>query len=361
MDCEIDDDLAEGQYSEEQTIEYTNACLKDLPHDPRFFTTSIAVTDLEAVRAALGYTVLNLYGVSYGTRVAQHFARRFPDSTRTVVIDGVVPPQLSLGPEIATESQKAVDNILSRCVADDACNARFPDLPQAFSDLVAKLQSTSVTIDVPHPNTGRPEELSFGGDELAVAIRLLAYHPNSMALIPLLVSEASKGNYVPLGSQFQMTAISLSDSLSLGMHNAIMCTEDVPFYDKTVIDYEGLQASYMGVMQLNALEAICSVWPSGPIDDEFKAPLRSDLPVLLLSGDSDPITPPRYAEMAAVDLGNSRHLIVKHQGHGQIGVGCTRRLIAKFVETADLDAIEADCLERAFVMPFFLDFSGPNP
>ena len=120
MDCEIDDDLAEGQYSEEQTIEYTNACLKDLPHDPRFFTTSIAVTDLEAVRAALGYTVLNLYGVSYGTRVAQHFARRFPDSTRTVVIDGVVPPQLSLGPEIATESQRAVDNILSRGVGKTA-------------------------------------------------------------------------------------------------------------------------------------------------------------------------------------------------------------------------------------------------
>ncbi|MGI9236870.1 MAG: alpha/beta fold hydrolase, partial [Woeseiaceae bacterium] len=128
MDCPVDEELVEGQYSTELTIEYTNDCLAALPHDPRFFTTSVAVTDLEAVRAALGYPALNLYGVSYGSRVAQHFARRYPGSTRTIVLDGVVPPQISLGPEIATESQKAVDKILARCAEDAACSERFPDI-----------------------------------------------------------------------------------------------------------------------------------------------------------------------------------------------------------------------------------------
>jgi len=361
MDCPVDDDLLDGQYSTELTIEYTNACLDALPHDPRFFTTSVAVTDLEAVRVALGYVALNLYGVSYGTRVAQHFARRYPDSTRTIVIDGVVPPQISLGPEIATESQRAVDNILARCSADSACNERFPDIAETFTKVVALLTNAPATISVPDPSTGRPEEIDFGHAELSIAIRLLAYRPNSIALMPLLIFEAGQGNYVPLASQFQMTVIALTDALSLGMHNSVMCTEDIPFINKTTIDYEAVAASYMGPLQLDALDALCSVWPEGPIDPEFKVPLATDLPVLLLSGDADPITPPRYAEMAAVDLSNARHLIGKHQGHGQITVGCTPRLIATFIDTADPDAIDATCLERSFVMPFFLDFSGPTP
>jgi len=361
MDCEFDDDILEGEYSVEVTVEYTERCLEQLPHDPRFFTTSVAVTDMEAVRDALGYPTLNLYGVSYGTRVAQHFARRYPSSTRTVVIDGVVPPQLSLGPEIATESQRAVDSILGRCAEDDACNERFPDVAADFDRVVVALRAASARIDVPNPSTGRPESLEFGEGELAGAIRLLAYHPNSIALLPLLIHEAGKGNYVPLGSQFMMTMIAMADAMSLGMHNSVMCTEDVPFYDKSSFDYDGLAASYMGRFQLDALEAICSVWPAGPIDDEFKVPLATDLPVLLLSGDADPITPPRYADLAAVDLENATHLIGKRQGHGQISVGCTPQLVADFIDAADGSGLDATCLERSFVMPFFLDFSGPNP
>jgi len=361
MDCEFDDDIIDGEYSMELTVEYTGRCLDELPYDPRFFTTSVAVTDMEAVREALGYPSLNLYGVSYGTRVAQHFARRYPDSTRTVIIDGVVPPQISLGPEIATESQKAVDKILARCAANENCNERFPDLAEDFARVVRDLKEVGVEISVPHPSTGRPEDVLFGSAEFAAAIRLLAYHPNSMALMPLLIHEAGKGNLVPLGSQYMMTMIAMMDALSLGMHNAVMCTEDVPFYDKSTIDYEGLEASYMGMFQLEALQAICSIWPAGPIDEEFKSPLATNLPVLLLSGDADPITPPRYADLAAVDLENATHLIGKDQGHGQISVGCTPRLVADFIDTADPTSIDASCLERSFVMPFFLDFSGPDP
>ncbi|MDH5622526.1 MAG: alpha/beta hydrolase, partial [Gammaproteobacteria bacterium] len=361
MDCEFDDDLVEGEYSTELTIEYTKQCLEQLPYDARFFTTSVAVTDIEAVRVALAYPALNLYGVSYGTRVAQHFARRYPQSVRTIVIDGVVPPQISLGPEIATESQKAVDNIFARCRDDASCNERFPNVAEDFKRIVAALRETPVTIKVPHPSTGRPEEIRFGATELAAAIRLLAYHPNSIALMPLLVHEAGAGNYVPLGSQFMMTMISMMDALSLGMHNAVMCAEDVPFYDNETIDHDALTASYMGAFQLDAIEAICSVWPTGPVDDDMKQPLATALPVLLLSGDADPITPPRYADLAAVRFTNSLHLVGKHQGHGQVSVGCTPRLIADFIAAADPNSVDATCLARSFVMPFFLDFSGPNP
>jgi pimeloyl-ACP methyl ester carboxylesterase len=361
MDCEFDDDIVDGQYSTELTVKYIRECLESLPYDPRFFTTSVAVTDLEAVREALGYPSLNLYGVSYGSRVAQHFTRQYPDSVRTIVVDGVVPPQKSLGPEIATESQRAVDDILARCTENEACNERFPGVQEEFARVVGELREGPVTINVPHPSTGRPEELRFGEGEFATAIRLLAYHPYSIALIPLMVSEAGDGNYVPLGSQFSMTLIAMMDALSLGMHNSVMCTEDAPFYDKSTIDYAAIEASYMGTFQIEALEAICSVWPQGPIDSDFKVPLNTDIPVLLLSGDADPITPPSYAELAMLDMTNALHLTGVHQGHGQLAVGCTPRLFAEFVETADPAALDASCMERSFVTPFFLDFSGPTP
>ena len=365
MDCPIDDDaiIFESEFNLEDTVEFIGECLEKLPHDPRFFTTSVAVTDLEAVREALGYTTLNLYGVSYGSRVAQHFARQYPDSTRTVVIDGVVPPQLSLGPEIATESQKAVDNILARCTEDPACSERFPDLASTFARIVAQLREAPVEVAVPHPNTGRVEVISLGAGQFAGAVRLLAYSPTTIALLPLFIHEAGQGNWVPIAGQYMMTALQMSDMLALGMHNAVMCTEDVPFLDRTIIDYDGIEASYMGSYQLDTLEAICAAWPAGPIDTGFKVPLATDLPFLLLSGDADPITPPRYADLAAVDLTNYRDLVGEHQGHGQVSVGCTSRLIADFVEAADPAAVdpEPECLKRNFVMPFFLDFSGPAP
>ena len=363
MDCVIEDDaiLFEDQYSLEDTVQFIDECLEALPHDPRYFTTSVAVTDLEAARVALGYTSLNLYGVSYGSRVAQHFARRYPESTRTVVIDGVVPPQISLGPEIATESQRAVDNILARCAADAACSESFPDIEATFRRVVAELRESPVQVLVPHPNTGRIEEVAFGAGQLAGAVRLLAYNPNTIALLPLMIHEAGEGNFVPLASQFMLTAVAMSDSLALGMHNAIMCTEDMPFVDPAGVDHEAIAASYMGSFQMETLEAICASWPAGPIDPDFKVPLATDIPFLLLSGDADPITPPRYAEMAAVDLTNAAHLVGKDQGHGQLMVGCMDRLVAEFVDSTDPASIDATCMERSFVMPFFIGFSGPSP
>ena len=361
MDCDVDDDIIEGRFDEEQVLDITQDCLEALPHDPRFFTTSIAVTDLEAVRQALGYGPLNLYGVSYGSRVAQHFAKRYPDSTRSIVLDGVVPPQVVLGPEIATEAQHALEGIFARCAADEACNARFPDLPQAFRQIRAELQQRPVTVEIANPVSGDLETSEFGAAELAGAIRLLAYNSGSVAIVPLLIDAAAGGNFDPLAAQFHMIAAQMSDALALGMHNAVMCSEDAPFYDDATIDYEALEASYIGVVQLEAIDAMCSVWPAGPVDDDFRAPLDTAIPVLLLSGDADPITPPRYASLAMVDLERARHLIGAKQGHGQAAVGCTPRLIGQFVASADPLGLDAGCLERSFVMPFFLDFGSPAP
>jgi pimeloyl-ACP methyl ester carboxylesterase len=364
MECDIGDEIVEGQLTPEETVALTGVCLAELPHDPKFFTTSIAVQDLEALRFALDYSQINVYGVSYGTRVAQHFVRRYPDAVRSIILDGVVPPQLALGAGIAIEAQKALDNIFGRCAESPACNQRFPNIAEEFAALEERLSAAAISIELMHPLTGVRDTIRFGDAEFAAAVRLLSYSPHTVALMPLFVHEAANENFVPLAAQFLMIMDRMSDVLALGMHNAVVCTEDAPFYDSENIDHEALASSYIGPMQVETLQAICSVWPAGVIDPGFKTPLATDRPVLLLSGDADPVTPPYFGDLAAVDLSNAAHLTGRHQGHGQAGTGCMPEVMGRFIETAsvaDEDLDPDDCLLRHFAMPFFLNFSGPAP
>jgi pimeloyl-ACP methyl ester carboxylesterase len=364
LECDIGEELVEGQLSAEETIAATRNCLEALPHDPRFFTTSVAVEDLEAQRIALSYVQFNIDGASYGTRVAQHFARRFPASVRSLILDGVVPPQLSLGAGIAIEAQRALDNIFLRCAENPECGERFPETADSFRELEKQLASRAASVQLAHPVTGMHESLSFGDAEFAAAIRLMSYSPNTVALMPFLINEAARGNYAPLAAQFLMIADRMSDALAIGMHNAIVCTEDAPFYRDNDLDRTTLESTYIGPMQIDALKAICSVWPAGVLDPEFKTPLATNKPVLLLSGDADPVTPPAFGDLAAVDLTNATHLTGRHQGHGQAPTGCMPKVMARFVDTVSVAIEELDpdgCLARRFAMPFFLDFSGPKP
>jgi pimeloyl-ACP methyl ester carboxylesterase len=359
LSCDFGDDLLEGQLSLEETLAYTESCLDSLPHDPRFFTTSVAVQDLEALRLALGYESLNLYGSSYGTRVAQHYARRYPTTTRSVILDGVAPPQVALGPDIAIEAQKALLAIFDRCAESSDCRNAFPDVANDFARLKVALSEQPVSVDIAHPITGKQQTVVFGDMEFAGAIRLMSYSPNTVALIPLLVHAAAQGNFAPLAARFVATAESMSDQLAIGMHNAVVCTEDAAFYGD--YDRAALEKTYIGPVMTETLSAICSIWPTGVIDDNLRAPLATDKPVLLLSGGADPVTPPHFAALAAVEMGNARHLIGENQGHGLAGQGCMPDIVGRFVASASIDGLETECMQRLFTMPFFLDYSGPSP
>ena len=135
----------------------------------------------------------------------------------------------------------------------------------------------------------------------------------------------------------------------------------MPFIDGDAISREALEQTYIGPLQADALQAICSVWPRGVIDDDLRTAVSSDKPVLLLSGEADPITPPRYADIVAASLRNAKHLTGARQGHGQIMRGCMPDIAARFVDSAAVTALDDDCYARVFAMPFFLDFSGPSP
>ncbi len=362
LTCEFPEEEELAQLDSQQIRRLSRECRAALGGDPRFYTTSVAVRDLDAVRVALGYDQINLYGVSYGTRVAQHFLRRYPQHTRSVVLDGVVPPQQILGIDTGIVADRALQRIFARCAADPACHAAFPDPAGQFARLRADIERTPAEIALANPATATVERSTFGLPHLQIATRLLSYAAERAALIPLLLDQAvSKRNLVPLAAQAQMISEQLTDALAIGMHNAVVCTEDVPFFGGSAIDRGALARTYLGTDQLDGLIEMCAEWPRGVLDRDFHAPLVGSAPVLLLSGSDDPVTPPEYAERAAHALRNSRHLVLEGQGHGQVAVGCVPRVIAEFVAAASLQDLDTTCVSSAAPAPFFLSFSGPAP
>jgi len=364
LQCKSDDDayMDPFDYDAETVKRLTQECLEAASGDPRFYTTSIAVRDLDGVRAALGVAQWNVYGVSYGTRVAQHYLKQYPDGVRTVILDAVAPPPINLGPDIALESQRAIEQMAKRCNADKHCQKIFPNLSERTKALVADLRREPKLVRFENFSSGKVEEIEFGPMHVALTMRLLAYSAHGVSILPSMLHDAyEQDNFAPLARQATMISDDLGNSMSLGMHNAVVCSEDLPFIDPAKVDRDALQDTYLGAEGWDSLIAICSVWPSGEVDEGFKELAHSNKPALVLSGSIDPITPPAYAEMIMPGLSNSLHIVNPEQGHMQAGVGCMPTVMAVFVETADPKALDYECLKRQTPEPFFINANGPSP
>ena len=363
LNCPFDDD-ALMRASDAEVEAETKRCLANLSTraDVASYTTSVAVRDLDLVRAALGYEQINLYGGSYGTRVAEHYLRRFPQRTRAIILDGVVAPEQALGPQIALDAENALINVLSRCANDEACAERFGDPVATYRKLLESLRTKPVPVDFTDPTTGQRTTLEFGLLQFATVLRLSTYTSEQAAVLPLVLHSASNsGNFAPLAGQFVLMLRSYGDVLAYGMHNSVVCTEDVPFYKPSDIDRAALQRTFLGVSQVDALQSLCRAWPRGPMDSDLHAPLSSDVPVLLLSGGNDPVTPPAGAEKARIGLKHSKHLVLEGLGHGQLGAPCMDRVMAQFIDRASVEGLDVSCTQAAKPMPFFLSPAGPSP
>ena len=362
LECDFDDDADLIAIAPEYLRQLGEACLGKLAGDPRFYTSSVAVRDLETVRSALGYDRLNLYGVSYGTRVAQHYLRRYPKNVRTIILDGVVPVDLALGPDIAPRAQVALDAIFDRCTADAACEKAFPRVREQFQQLRAELGREPVSAKLPDPVSAQLIDARFANLQLNAAVRLLTYSDESAALLPLLIHLAQTDRQPQsLIAQYLMIQRQLDMQFSYGMHFAVVCSEDAPRWDSEPVSAERLASTYLGAEFMQGMRAVCDIWPRGLVDEGFNAELRSDAPALLLSGSNDPVTPAEYGERAAKSFSNGRHLVLEGQGHGQLATGCMPRLLANFIRNADAASLDTSCLDSVKAAPFMLSPVATGP
>ena len=348
----------------ETLVTLAEECVEDLQADGTDltrFTTSAAVEDLEEVRRTLGYPRLDLYGISYGTRMALSYLRRYPQSVRTVILDGVVPQDLALGEAIAADAQRVMEIVFERCRADADCTEAFPQLEEDFRAVMESLEGPPELVEARHPATAERLEVPLDRRTLAGALRLQTYFPETLALVPLLVTDArASSDLSRLAAQILMVDQQFADAFSLGMMYTVVCAEDVPFIDRQRAE-EHSGSSYMRLDQVETMEVVCAHWPRAEIPEDYKQPVVSDVPVLLLSGDADPVTPPAYGDRVAEGLSNSLHLVAPGMGHNVLPRGCLPKVAASFVEAGSLEGLETECVQDLEPPPFFLSFGGPAP
>jgi pimeloyl-ACP methyl ester carboxylesterase len=364
LDCDYGDKNLFERVDDLEVAAANRKCRDELAgkSDLRMYTTSIAVRDIDTVRRALGYDRINLFGNSYGTRVAQHYARRFPKFTRTVILDGVVNPEVVLGPAIAIDAESALQRILARCTADANCRKAFTDPSADYRALRAQLVSKPVKTMVSDVATGRPINFDFTSRHLSAVLRFASYNDDQAALLPLSLHLAThENNLTPLASQFRVFAHSLEAAFAYGMHNSVACSEDAPLIDSTKLDLVALNATHMGAAQVQQLIESCKDWPKGVVDADLHAPLKSDAAALLLSGADDPVTPPQYAVLAQRAFADSKHVVIPGHGHGQFGAPCVDRIIGNFVAAGTAKGLDTSCTDKLKPMPFFITLAGPAP
>jgi pimeloyl-ACP methyl ester carboxylesterase len=339
----------------------TQACLSKYGDRVRFYTTSIAVQDLDAVRAALGFEHIDLYGASYGTRVAQLYMRRFPTRTHAAILDGVTYPEQIIGPDTPKDGERALQLIVARCRAAPDCAAAYPDLQQELDGLLKQFGTQRIALTLEDPNDGSPRQIEFTRAILAAALRFLSYSSTQAALLPTLIHQAAHGTLKPLAAQTVMSTRQVGDQLAAGMQYSVLCSEDAPFIAAAGVDRATLAKTYQGTDQIDAMLEICKLWPRGPMDADLHSALHSDVPTLLLSGEADPVTPPADAERAAEGLTAKRLVVLGGEGHGQLNLSCIPRLMASFLNSADPDGLDTACLRSHSVEPFFVNMAGPTP
>ena len=331
------------------------ACRARLAGDLAHYTTDDAVSDLEDVRAALGYPRVNLYGASYGTRVALAYARRAPDRVRSLVLDGVVPPGWTLARTAGADLKRSLSLVFERCAANAECRRAFPDVEGRLAALAARLE-TPREVTVPHPTSAAPTRVVLTRDRLASTLRGLAAAHESASLLPLLVhAAATTGDLAPLAAQTLL--LGETAHIAGGMHLAVACAEDAPFLDAEPAAVPPL----LDTASARFYRAACRGWPVRPLPPGARDPFVSNVPALLLSGEIDPLTPPENAAQAAKMLPRSLAITVPGEGHVVLPRGCVRRLMTEFITNGSADGIDAACAREERSMGFFTSFAGPAP
>ncbi len=357
LECSSQDETG-TQPEQEQQI---RQCLDQFQGDPRQYTTWVAAADLDQVRQALGYGKINLYGVSYGTRAALTYLKLFPDQVRTVILDGVVPQDTALGLNEARYAQQALDAIFARCASEPACSQAFPRVDQEFQQLMQQLKQAPRDVTLPDPVSGEVTRLEITPERMATTIRLLSYTPETAALIPLLIHHtAASQDYRLMASQYLILVGQLANSISNGVSLSVLCSEDIPFFTPAQAA-QANQDTYLGTSLSDDMFKICEIWPHDPAPKGFKDPVHSETPALLLSGAADPVTPAENASRVLEGFPNGISVVAPGQGHNLIFRGCIPRLAAQFIEEGTTRGLDTGCVEEIKAMPFFVNYSGPQP
>lgn len=322
-----------------------------------FYTTLQAVQDLDAIRIALGYKTINIWGVSYGTRVALEYARRYPQATRSIVLDGVAPKDIALSKFSARDSFAALAEVNAECLAQQECKNQFGNILQKAEMVYARLQFADqngepLVIGYVHPVNQQPEHLTLTAKNFSVLVFNALYSRDLTVLLPQAISEAEQENYRLLAAIFSM-AMEQSQKMNIAdaMHFSVLCNEDWHFISESDVE---TTPPFFGLNAIKDRNQVCGFWPKASLPEDYWAPVHSDVPALLLSGKHDPVTPESWAALVAAGLPNSASLLAAGGNHGISTEGCVPQIIAQFIERGSMQDVKTDCVANIKPLPLVL-------
>jgi pimeloyl-ACP methyl ester carboxylesterase len=330
--------------------------------DPAQYTTAAFVADLDAVRVALGYERINLWGGSYGTRAALEYLRLHPAVVRSVVLDGVVPPRMRIALDVWPTREATLAAVIESCAASAACNAAHPALAATLEAIKASLGPAGREVELADPRTGKTQALTLTYDHVLAALQPLLYVPELQSLLPEVIGRAAQGDYAPLLAAASLSSADTAEQVDTALHYSVACAEDAPRLAAGDVGHA------LGTVRTRALAervlAVCAAWPKGAASADAATPVTSAVPVLILSGALDPVTPPANGDEVARTLSNSRHIVARGYGHIVSPHGCAPRLIAAFIDDLDFAKLPASCVEhfeKSAPPPLWPDRLAPRP
>jgi pimeloyl-ACP methyl ester carboxylesterase len=354
LDCHLGtDDNVSGYFTELYPRQLIAKCRQALEShaDLRQYTTTASAEDLDAVRQAIGANRINVYGTSYGTRLALEYLRRFPTRVRTLILDGVIGPQMRAPQTFGVDAQRALDLLVNACAEDSSCRTAYPNLATEFSNLKARWRHKPVTAVVRAGPGAPPQHVEFNFGLGAYTIRSLLYNTSTAARLPFLIHAAARGDFNPLAQLRLALGRALDKQLALGLFLSVTCTED----DAPLLG-DRLQLltskTFIGDYLIREQHAACAQWPHGTAPPDFHDLVRSNVPALLLSGWLDPVTPPLRSDAQAHAMSHAARAIAMQGAHAFEWPQCLDRVIARLVATGSPIHVEPACLSQIARPPF---------
>ena len=345
LGCSIIDDRAalQNYFLEVFPIETIRACRHDLEGhaDLRFYTTSLALADIDEVRHALGYAKINLYGISYGTLSALEYLRRYPDQVRAVVLAGVVTPAARLPLQFAKGAQLAMDRLIEDCAADESCQSAFPTLKEDFAAVLSAFAKGSVRFALTPPGAKTAQRVTVSRGVFAERLRLMLTDHSSASLVPFLIHHAAQGDWLPFGNVAVRPTPAPAYTLALGTYLTITCSESVDFVTEEEVVAQ-TAGTFLSDYRTRRHQNACTEWPHSEIPSDFFTPVASSAPVLMLSGDIDPTDSAEFAAAAGRLLPDSRQVLLRNTPHNYTSP-CTRALTTSFIARGSANDLDITC------------------
>lgn len=318
--------------------------------------------DLDDVRTALGYKQINIIGGSYGTRAAQEYLKRHGKHVRSVILHGVSPTSQLMPRDFPQHTQRALDGVLDECATDEACRAAFPNLRDEVKIVLERLLRGPVEVEVKSaPNSEKTTRVKLSRDLAGEAVRYMLYQSGAASRIPLFLHLAAQGNYTPLAESAIFYRQQIVATGSNGMYLSVTCAEDLPWIKAGEGERNG-ENTFLGDYRLRQQREACALWTRGEIPKDYAAPTRSDVPVLILTGEWDPVTSPFYGDRVAKYLPNNLHIIVPSGGHGFGGLerlNCLSKLADDFINKGSVKGLDTSCVKEIRRKSFLLKLAEP--